>query len=131
MEEKFKIEIIVPENIVFSDETEMVILPSYEGEMGILKNHIPIITFLRPGVIKIKKIDENYENFFVEDGIVEFYNNNLSVLSSKAINTKNLSKDYLENLNKLTQEKIRLNSLTDEDRYKLNHKLDIIKSLSL
>ena len=131
MEEKFKIEIIVPENIVFSDETEMVILPSYEGEMGILKNHIPIITFLRPGVIKIKKIDENYENFFVEDGIVEFYNNNLSVLSSKAINTKNLSKDYLENLNKLTQEKIGLNSLTDEDRYKLNHKLDIIKSLSL
>jgi len=131
MEGKFKIEIIVPENIVFSDETEMVILPSYEGDMGILKNHIPIITFLRPGVIKVKKIDENYENFFVEDGIVEFYNNNLSVLSSKAINTKNLSKDYLENLNKLTQEKIGLNSLTDEDRYKLNHKLDIIKSLSL
>ena len=131
MEGKFKIEIIVPENIVFSNETEMVILPSYEGDMGILKNHIPIITFLRPGVIKVKKIDENYENFFVEDGIVEFYNNNLSVLSSKAINTKNLSKDYLENLNKLTQEKIRLNSLTDEDRYKLNHKLDIIKSLSL
>ena len=131
MEGKFKIEIIVPENIVFSDETEMVILPSYEGDMGILKNHIPIITFLRPGVIKVKKIGENYENFFVEDGIVEFYNNNLSVLSSKAINTKNLSKDYLENLNKLTQEKIRLNSLTDEDRYKLNHKLDIIKSLSL
>ena len=114
MEGKFKIEIIVPENIVFSNETEMVILPSYEGDMGILKNHIPIITFLRPGVIKVKKIDENYENFFVEDGIVEFYNNNLSVLSSKAINTKNLSKDYLENLNKLTQEKIRLNSLTDE-----------------
>ena len=131
MEEKFKIEIIVPENIVFSNETEMVILPSYEGDMGILKNHIPIITFLRPGVIKVKKIGENYENFFVEDGIVEFYNNNLSVLSSKAINTKNLSKDYLENLNKLTQEKIRLNSLTDEDRYKLNHKLDIIKSLNL
>ena len=131
MEGKFKIEIIVPENIVFSDETEMVILPSYEGDMGILKNHIPIITFLRPGVIKVKKIDENYENFFVEDGIVEFYNNNLSVLSSRAINTKNLSKDYLENLNKLTQEKIGLNSLTDEDRYKLNHKLDIIKSLSL
>ena len=131
MEGKFKIEIIVPENIVFSDETEMVILPSYEGDMGILKNHIPIITFLRPGVIKVKKIGENYENFFVEDGIVEFYNNNLSVLSSKAINTKNLSKDYLENLNKLTQEKIGLNSLTDEDRYKLNHKLDIIKSLSL
>ena len=131
MEGKFKIEIIVPENIVFSNETEMVILPSYEGDMGILKNHIPIITFLRPGVIKVKKIDENYENFFVEDGIIEFYNNNLSVLSSKAINTKNLSKDYLENLNKLTQEKIRLNSITDEDRYKLNHKLDIIKSLSL
>ena len=131
MEGKFKIEIIVPENIVFSNETEMVILPSYEGDMGILKNHIPIITFLRPGVIKVKKIGENYENFFVEDGIVEFYNNNLSVLSSKAINTKNLSKDYLENLNQLTQEKIGLNSLTDEDRYKLNHKLDIIKSLSL
>ena len=131
MEEKFKIEIISPEKVIFSKDSEMATLPSYEGDMTILKNHIPIITFLRPGVIKVKKIDENYENFFVEDGIIEFYNNNLSVLSSKAINTKNLAKDYLENLNKLTQEKIRLNSLTDEDRYKLNHKLDIIKSLSL
>ena len=131
MDENFKLEIISPEKIIYSHDTRMVTLPSYEGDMSVLKNHIPIITFLRPGVIKVKKVGENYENFFVEDGIVEFYNNNLSVLSSKAINTKNLSKDYLENLNKLTQEKIGLNSLTDEDRYKLNHKLDIIKSLSL
>ena len=77
MEEKFKFEIIGPEEIIFSDNIKSVTLPSYEGDMSILKNHISIITFLRPGIIKIEKDEKSYEDFFVQDGIVEFFNDNL------------------------------------------------------
>ena len=99
MEDTYKIEIVTPEKVIFSDDKVLeVILPSYEGEMGILKDHIPIISFLRPGIIKILKSSENINSFFVQDGIIEFYNNNLTILSSKIINTKNLNK---ENIGKL------------------------------
>ena len=70
MEDNFKLEIISPEKVIFSDDTKMVTLPSYEGDMSVLKHHISIITFLRPGVIKVKKNDENFEAFFVQDGTV-------------------------------------------------------------
>ena len=131
MEEKFKIQIVTPEKIVFDNETEMATLPSYEGNMDILKNHIPIITFLKPGIVKIKKNDENHDSFFVEDGIVEFFNNFLSILSSTAINTQNIQKTFLEDLNKVTEEKLKTNNLSDEERYLLNHKLDTIKSINI
>ena len=131
MEEKFKIEIISPEKIVFSQDSEMVTLPSYEGDMSILKNHIPIIALLRPGIIKVKKNIDSYEDFFVEDGIVKFYNDSLSILSTIVIHVKDLSKNYLENISKRTLDKLNLNSLTDGDKYVLNHKLDTIKSISV
>ena len=131
MEEKFKVEILSPEKIFFSDNADMVILPSYEGDMSILKQHIAIITFLRPGIIKVKKTNDHYEDFFVEDGIIEFYNDNLCILSTSVINVKNLSKDYLENINKNTEEKLKSNTLTDEESYLLNHKLSTIKGISL
>jgi len=95
MEDSFKLEIISPEKIIFSDQTQMVKVPSYEGDMSILKNHISIITFLRPGIVKVKKNDESFEDFFVQDGTVEFSNNILVLLSATAINIKNLSKDFL------------------------------------
>ena len=82
MEEGFKLEIISPEKIIFADEAKMVTLPSYEGDMSILKNHISIITFLRPGLLKVEKNDSNIEEFFVEDGTVEYFNDMLVVLSS-------------------------------------------------
>ena len=129
MENNFKIEIISPEKIIFSDNTTMVTLPSYEGDMSVLKHHISIITFLRPGIIKIQKNDGNFEEFFVQDGTVEYFNDSLVVLSASAINVKNVSKEFLDNLSKDTQEKLTDKDVTDHDRYVLNHKLNVLKEM--
>ena len=129
MEDNFKLEIISPEKIIFSDKATMVTLPSYEGDMSILKHHISIITFLRPGIIKIQKNDGNFEEFFVQDGTVEYFNDSLVVLSASAINVKNVSKELLDNLNKDTQDKLADKDITDHDRYVLNHKLDVLKEI--
>ena len=128
MEENFKIEIISPERIIFSDKAKMVTLPSYEGDMSILKNHISTITLLRPGIIKVQN-DGNFKEFFVQDGAVEFFNDSLVVLSASAINVKDLSKEFVDNLNKDTQDKLTDKNITDHDRYVLNHKLDVLKEI--
>ena len=93
MENNFKLEIISPEKIIFSDLVKMTKVPSYEGDMSILKDHISIITFLRPGLVKVEKKDGNTEEFFVQDGTVEFFNNTLILLSASAINLKSLTKE--------------------------------------
>ena len=129
MEDNFKLEIISPERIIFSDEAKMVTLPSYEGDMSILKNHISIITLLRPGIIKVQKNDKNFEEFFVQDGTVEYFNDSLVVLSTSAISVKDLSKEFVDNLNKDTQDKLADKNITDHDRYVLNHKLDVLKEI--
>jgi len=131
MEDIFKLEIISPEKIIFSEDVKMVTLPSYEGDMGVLKNHISIITFLRPGIIKVQKKEGNIEDFFVQDGTVEYFNDNLVVLSASAINTKDLSKEFVEDLNKDTQDKLTDKNITDHDRYTLNHKLDVLKEIRI
>ena len=131
MEENFKLEIISPEKIIYSHDTKMVTLPSYEGDMSVLKNHISIITFLRPGIIKAQKIEGSFEEFFVQDGTVEYFNDNLVVLSASAINTKDLSKEFLENLNDDTKNKLAEKDIEDHDRYILNHKLDVIKDIRI
>ena len=129
MTDNFKLEIISPEKIIFSDNVTMVTLPSYEGDMSVLKYHISIITFLKPGIIKIQKNDGNFEEFFVQDGTIEYFNDSLVVLSESAINVKNISKEFLDNLNKDTQDKLADKNLTDHDRYVLNHKLDVLKEI--
>ena len=129
MENNFELEIISPEKIIFSDKPTMVTLPSYEGDMSILKNHISIITFLRPGIIRVKKNNGNSENFFVQDGTLEYFNDSLVVLSVSAINVKDLSKEFVDNLNKDTQNKLTDKNITDHDRYILNHKLDVLKEI--
>ena len=129
MEENFKFEIISPERIVFSDNVTMITLPSYEGDMSILKNHISIITFLRPGIIKVQKKKGDFDDFFVQDGTAEYFNDNLVVLSASALNIKNLSKEFVDNLNKDTQNKLADKNISDHDRYILNHKLDVIKEI--
>ena len=131
MEDNFKLEIISPEKIIFSDNTTMVILPSYEGDMSILKHHISIITFLRPGIIKVQKNDGSFEEFFVQDGTVEYFNDNLVVLSVSVINVKDLSREFVDNLNKDTQDKLAEKNITDHDRYVLNHKLDVLKEIQV
>ena len=129
MEENFKIEMISPEKIILSDQVKMATIPSYEGDMSILKDHISIITFLRPGLVKVKKKDGNLEEFFVQDGTVEFFNNTLVLLSATAKNKKDLSKEFLENLSKDAHDKLAKEGITDQDRYILNHKIDAIKEI--
>ena len=129
MEDNFKLEIISPERIIFSDEVKMVTLPSYEGDMSILKNHISIITFLRPGIIKLQKNNGNFEDFFVQDGTVEYFNDSLVVLSASVINVKDLSKEFVDNLNKDTKDKLADKNITDQDHYVLKHKLDVLKEI--
>ena len=131
MEDNFKLEIISPEKIIFSDSIKMIKIPSYEGDMSILKNHISLITFLRPGLVKVEKKDSSFEEFFVQDGTVECFNNNLIVLSASAINIKDLSKEFLENLNQDTKTKLAEKDIEDHDRYILNHKLDVIKEIRI
>ena len=131
MEDNFKLEIISPERIVFSDDTKMVTLPSYEGDMSILKNHISVITLLRPGIIKVQKNDGNFEDFFVQDGTVEYFNDSLVVLSASVINVKDLSKEFVDNLNKDTQDKLTDKDITDHERYVLHHKLDVLKEIQV
>jgi len=127
MEDVFKLEIISPEKIIFSEDVKMVTFPSYEGDMGVLKNHISIITFLRPGIIKVQKKEGNINDFFVQDGTVEYFDDNLIVLSTSVMNIKELSKEFVDNLNKDTQEKLADKNITDHDRYILNHKLNVLK----
>ena len=129
MEDNFKFEIINPEKIIFSNDVTMATFPSYEGDMSVLKHHISIITFLRPGIIKTQKNSVNFEEFFVQDGTIEYFNDSLVVLSASAINVKNVSKEFLDNLNKDTQDKLADKDITDHDRYVLNHKLDALKEI--
>ena len=130
MEGNFRTEIVSPEKVIFSGDCSMTTLPGYEGDMSILKNHIPIITFLRPGLIKIKMDGEKNEEFFIQDGVVEFFNDILVILSSSAINKKNLSKQFIDSLNSETNEKLSKEDINDQERYILNHQLDVLKVIS-
>ena len=132
MEDTYKIEIVSPEKVIFSDENvQEAVLPSYEGEMGILKDHIPIISFLRPGIVKILKSSENVNSFFVQDGIIEFYNNNLTILSTKIINIKNLNKEKIDQLITEIEKILNDEKLNDDGRYLAHHKIDVLQSLNL
>ena len=131
MVDNFKIEIISPEKIIFSDSAKMVKIPSYEGDMCILKDHISIITFLRPGLVNVEKNDNNFEEFFVQDGTIEFFNNTLILLSASVVNLKNLSKEFLDNLIKQSEKELAKENITDQDRYILNHKIDTIKEIRI
>ena len=126
MSENFAVEIISPNQSILKTETEEVTLPSFEGEMGILKDHVSLITFLRPGIITIKK-DNNETKFFVEEGTVEFSKNNLLILTSTAKNLAQLKKNDVNDLIKSSQEKIEQKEISDKERYLLSHKIDVLK----
>ena len=128
MSEKFTIEIISPESTILKNEAHEVIIPSYEGEMGILKDHISLITFLRPGFIIVKS--ENVKKFFVEDGTVEFSNNNLLILTSTAKDTSNINKRIIESLISESEKKLDDNEISDKERYLLSYKLESLKNIN-
>ena len=129
MSENFAVEIISPDQSILKSEASEVTIPSYEGQMGILKDHIPLITFLRPGLIVIKE-NSVEKRFFIEDGTVEFSNNNLLILTSTAKNLDNLDKNSLDEIIKNSEEKISKDGLSDKERYLLSYKIDILKEIS-
>ena len=130
MSEEFKIEIVNPEKSFLSKEdvTE-VIIPAFEGEMGILKDHISIISFLKPGIITIHA-KSGEEKFYVEDGIVEFKNNNLSVLTSSIFNLKEIEKSKLQDLLKAAEEEANKSEINDQSKYLVDQKIEVLKSLN-
>jgi len=128
MSENFNLEIISPDQTIIKTETKQVIIPSFEGLMGILKDHISLVTFLRPGFIEVQT-DKESNKFFVEDGIVEFNNNHLLILSSTAINVKNLSKNQIEKMIQDSEETIGNKDIKDKEKYILSYKLDTLKEI--
>jgi len=130
MSEEFKIDIVNPEQSFLSKEdvTEVVV-PAFEGEMGILKDHISTISFLKPGVIKIfSKSGE--ENYYVEDGILEFKNNNLSVLTSSIFNIKDIEEGKINKMLKEAEENTNSSEITDQNKYLVDQKIDVLKLLN-
>ena len=128
MSEKFTVELISPEKSFLKADTTEVIIPSYEGEMGILKDHVSFITFLRPGIIYINS--DIKKNFFAEEGIVEFSNNNLLILSSTAKELSSLDKNFLEKLKSDSEKKIKSEQLTDKEKYLLSYKISTINNIN-
>ena len=127
MSDKFTVEIISPDQTILKQETNEVIIPSFEGQMGILNNHIPLITFLRPGIITIKAIGE--KKFYVEEGTVEFANNNLLILTSTARDLVNLDKSKINELLQKVEANLN-NQSTDKERYIASFKLETLKEIS-
>ena len=128
MSEKFTVEIISPDKSIIKSDTTEVTIPSFEGEMGILKDHIPLITFLRPGIIEIK--DQIERKYFVEDGTVEFSNNNLLILTSTAKEVSNIDKESLSVIIGKVEKKLSEDEITDKERYLLSYKLDTLKNIN-
>ena len=131
MSEQFNLEIVSPENsFLKKDDVTEVVVPAFEGEMGILKDHISVISFLKPGIIKISSNSEE-NNFYVDDGIVEFKDNSLSILTSHIFDLKNINKDEVNNSISDTEKELLKEDLNDQNRFLINHKIDILKSLSV
>jgi F-type H+-transporting ATPase subunit epsilon len=130
MSEDFKVEIVNPEkSFLVKEDVSEVVVPAFEGEMGILKDHISIISFLKPGIIKIlsKSGDENY---YVEDGIVEFKNNNLSILTSSIFNLTDLDKSKQQDLLKLAEEEASNPEINDQSKYLIDQKIEVLRSIN-
>ena len=130
MTEEFKVEIVNPEkSFLTKEDVTEVVVPAFEGEMGILKDHISIISFLKPGIIKIlsKTGDENY---YVEDGIIEFKNNNLSILTSSILNLSDIDKSKQQDLISSAEEQSKSTEINDQARYLIDQKLEVLKSLN-
>jgi F-type H+-transporting ATPase subunit epsilon/F-type H+-transporting ATPase subunit delta len=129
MSENFTVEIISPDKSILKSEAVEVTIPSYEGQMGILKDHIPLITFLRPGLIIIKE-NSGEKKFFIEDGTVEFSNNSLLILTSTAKSLDSLDKNFIDTIIKNSQEKINKGEISDKERYLLSYKIDTLREIN-
>tara|TARA_B100001248_G_scaffold250351_1_gene224339 strand:+ start:703 stop:1083 length:381 start_codon:yes stop_codon:yes gene_type:complete len=126
MSEEFKIEIITPDKSIYSGNTEEVVLPCFEGQATILKNHIPLITFLRPGIVEVGKD----EKFYVEDGTVEFSDNNLLILSTTIKSFKMINADQKNGMIKDAEKMLSSNQISDKQKYILNYKIETLKQIN-
>ena len=123
--------IISPEKTLFSDDVLMVTIPAVEGDMGILKNHINLITFLKPGIINIQLKDKSSEELYVEEGTVEFSNNILTVLSSTVFKINELSKELVQQMIEKADKEINSNNLTDKNQFILSHRISVLKNIAI
>ncbi len=130
MGEEFKLEVVNPEKSFLSKEDVIeVVVPAFEGEMGILKDHISIISFLKPGIIKVySKIGE--EKYYVEDGIIEFKNNNLSILTSSIFNIKDIEKNKLDEMLRKAEEETNKDNVSDQVKFLIDQKIEVLKSIN-
>ena len=130
MSEEFKVEIVNPEkSFLVKEDVSEVVVPAFEGEMGILKDHISIISFLKPGLIKILSKSGD-ENFYVEDGIVEFKNNNLSILTSSIFNLNDFDKTKQQELLKQAEDEASKPEINDQSKYLVDQKVEVLKSIN-
>ena len=130
MSDEFKVEIVNPEKSFLSKEDVIeVVIPAFEGEMGILKDHISIISFLKPGVVKIFSKSKE-ENYYIEDGIIEFKNNNLSILTSSIFNIEDMDKNKIEELIKQAEKDTNNSEINDQQKYLFDQKIDVLKSIN-
>ena len=130
MSEEYSVEIVNPEKSFLSkDDVTEVVVPAFEGEIGILKDHISIISFLKPGIIKIfSKSGE--ESFYVNDGIIEFKNNNLSILTSLILNLKDIDKEKISEIQKTAEEELSKSEISDQEKYLLDQKVEVLRSIN-
>ena len=130
MSEEYSVEIVNPEKSFLSknDVTEVVV-PAFEGEIGILKDHISIISFLKPGIIKIYS-KSGEDSFYVNDGIIEFKNNNLSILTSLILDLKDIDKQKISEIQKSAEEELNKSGINDQEKYLLDQKLEVLKSIN-
>ena len=132
MNNGFKLEIVNPEKSFLSKENvSEVVVPAYEGEMGILKNHIPIISFLKPGLVKVTDSHSTEETYYVEDGIIEFKNNCLSILTSNIFDIKKIDKKEVSNILVKAEKDVQNLDISDQAKYLIDQKIEVLKSLTL
>ena len=130
MSEEYSVEIVNPEKSFLSkDDVTEVVVPAFEGEIGILKDHISIISFLKPGIIKIYS-KSGEDSFYVNDGIIEFKNNNLSILTSLILNLKDIEKEKISEIQKSTEEELNKSDINDQEKYLLDQKFEVLKSIN-
>ena len=132
MSNVFKVEIVNPEKsfLTKEDATEVVV-PAFEGDMGILKDHISIISFLKPGLVRVIDMSSAEETYYVEDGIIEFKNNCLSILTSNIFDIKKIDKNKVRDILAKAEKDVKNKDISDQEKYLVDHKIEVLKSLTL
>ena len=132
MSDVFKVEIVNPEKFfLLKEDVSEVVVPSFEGDMGILKDHISIISFLRPGLLRIIDSKSTEETYYVEDGIIEFKNNRLSVLTRNIFDIKKIDKNEVRDILAKAEKDVQNPDISDKSKYLVDHKIEVLKSLTL